>query len=423
MKRLLCLLFCLCLLTACTQTHVRDTDLPKPTNNLPLITQQPQQKDYTQSVVHAAAYPSGRLLCPVEEFVPTAFTYNTAQTVLSAADGNVGYSPASLYFALTMFAEGVSGETAAELDALLGERGNVRLLYDKLYNNSDVAQLKIANSLWMSKNFAFREEFVRTIRDDHRASLLSVNFGEEANAQMSKWVSDQTVGLLNPTFMTDELTVLSLINTLYFKVGWEEEFSPCDDLHFRLSDGSSATASAMTHTWQEATVYKTENATRVKIALPEVGWMYFVLPHESVPLNALTASPETLQNAFCGGEREEVKLTLTLPKVDTEVKLDLRPVLSSLGCDSMFVQPNPDLSGFVDGAAALSITGLSQGTRILWDEKGVTGAAFTEILCGNTSLPLDRPELALTFDRPFLYGVFSGDNDALFIGTITDPDK
>ena len=151
--------------------------------------------------------------------------------------------------------------------------------------------------------------------------------------------------------------------------------------------------------------------------------MYFVLPNESVPLNALTASPETLQNAFCGGEREEVKLTLTLPKVDTEVKLDLRPVLSSLGCESMFVQPNPDLSGFVDGAAALSITGLSQGTRILWDEKGVTGAAFTEILCGNTSLPLDRPELALTFDRPFLYGVFSGDNDALFIGTITDPDK
>ncbi|MBP3936535.1 MAG: hypothetical protein IK954_03005 [Clostridia bacterium] len=426
MKRLLCLLLCLCLLTACTAPHVRDTDLPKDDDYntiLPPVGDEPSVKDYTDSLVHAAVYPTGMLLCPVEEYIPAAFTYNTASAVLSAAEGNVGYSPASLYFALTMFAEGATGETAKELDALLGERGNVRLLYDKLYNNSDTAQLKIANSLWMSKNFTFREDFVNTIRDDHRASLLTVDFGEDANAQMTQWVSDQTAGLLKPTFQTDELTVLSLINTLYFKVGWQEEFSSCNDLTFRLPDGTTATAAAMSRTWQSAVAYKTENATRVGVILPEIGWMWFVLPDEGVALDTLTASPEALQTAFNEGETQDVKLTLTLPKVDTEVKLDLRPVLSSLGCEAMFVQPNADLSGFVEGGAALSVTGLAQGTRIAWDEKGVTGAAFTEILCGNTSLPPQRPALDLTFDRPFLYGVFSDDGDALFIGAMTDPDK
>lgn len=423
MKRLLCLLLCLCLLTACTAPHVRDTDLPKNPAGEYEQPPEPATKSYADSLILAAEYPTGQLLCPVEEYIPAAFTYNTASAVLSSQGGNVGYSPASLYFALTMFAEGTAGETAAMLDSLLGERGNVRLLYDKLYNDTDNAQLKIANSLWMSKNFTFNQEFINTARDEHRASLLSVEFGEDANAQMTQWVSDQTAGLLKPTFETNELTVLQLINTLYFKVGWQDEFASCDDLTFTLPDGSAATAAAMSRSWQSATVYKTENATRVGVILPEIGWMYFVLPDEGVSLDALTASPDSLREAFDEGSAQEYKLTVTLPKVDTECKLDLRPVLSSLGCELMFIQPNPDLSGFVEKGAALSITSLSQGTRIIWDEKGVTGAAYTEIACGNTSLPPQRPELKLTFDRPFLYGVFSGDGDALFIGSITDPDQ
>ena len=93
--------------------------------------------------------------------------------------------------------------------------------------------------------------------------------------------------------------------------------------------------------------------------------------------------------------------------------------LRSLGCGDLFSKPNPDLSGLIEDPLPLMISTLRQGVRLIWDEEGVTGGAYTEIAVDGTAMPPSRPELTLRFDRPFLYAATADNGDVIFTGTVT----
>ena len=62
---------------------------------------------------------------------------------------------------------------------------------------------------------------------------------------------------------------------------------------------------------------------------------------------------------------------------------------------------------------------IRQETHIGIDEIGVEASAFTQIDYVGAAQPIDRAEMIL--DRPFIYGIVTGDGTLLFAGILENP--
>lgn len=354
----------------------------------------------------------------------SAFSYKTAAQVLAGDGENENYSPLSLYYALALASTGAGGQTARELSALLGvsdwnalsqQCGN---LYRQLYTDNEMGKLYLANSLWMDGNVRWKASFVRNAAEQFYASVFPADFSApETGTRMSQWVSEQTNGLLAPTFDIDPEQILSILNTVYFKDEWTSRFDPkqTSEASFTRADGSTVTCDFMNRT-DYAGFSRGENFTRAGMSLKNMGQMIFILPDEGVELSALLSSPEALREAFEGGEDGYGQVTWKVPKFSFHTELDLKEPLKALGVQSAF-QTNADFSGLTDQDAWFSA--VRQETRISVDENGVEAAAYTELAYAGAGMPQDRADMIL--DRPFLYGVTAANGALLFVGVCADP--
>ena len=364
---------------------------------------------------------------PVDEGFLSAldtFSYETAAQVLSGDGENENYSPLSLYYALALASTGARGQTARELSALLGVSDRNALsqqcgnLYRTLYTDNEMGKLYLANSLWMAGGVTWKEAFVENAAEQFYASVFPADFSApETGTRMSQWVSEQTNGLLAPTFDIDPEQILSILNTVYFKDEWTSRFDPeatAED-SFTRADGSTVTCDFMNRI-DYAGFSRGEDFTRAGMPLKNMGQMIFILPDEGVELSELLASPEALQEAFEGGEDGYGQVTWKIPKFSFHTELDLKEPLKALGVQSAF-RTDADFSGLTDQDAWFSA--VRQETRISVDENGVEAAAYTELAYSGAGMPQDQADMIL--DRPFLYGVTAANGALLFIGVCADP--
>ena len=98
-----------------------------------------------------------------------------------------------------------------------------------LQNPDPKVELAIANSLWARQGKEFYEDFLQRNRDYYGAEVAELDFDlPDAAATINRWVERQTAGkitdLIEPPI--DPLTVLFLINAIYFKAAWSEPFDP-----------------------------------------------------------------------------------------------------------------------------------------------------------------------------------------------------
>lgn len=364
---------------------------------------------------------------PVEEdFLSAlfAFSYETAAQVLTGEGENKNYSPLSLYYALALAATGAKGKTAQELYSLLGVSDAATLsqqcgnLYRQLYTDNEMGKLYLANSLWMDRSVTWKDSFVRNAAEQFYASVHPVDFSAlETGRQMAQWVAEQTNGFLSPAFDIDPEQILALLNTVYFYDEWTSLFDPDQtaDGVFTLTDGSAVTCEFM-HRSDYTGFSRGETYTRSSMQLKNAGRMIFVLPDEGVALSELLASPETLRDAFEGGEESYGVVTWQVPKFSFGSEVELAEPLKALGVSSAF-QPDADFSGLTDQPAWFS--SVRQETRISIDENGVEAAAYTELFYAGAGEPQDRADMIL--DRPFLFGITAANGVLLFVGICSDP--
>ena len=79
-----------------------------------------------------------------------------------------------------------------------------------------------------------------------------------------------------------------------------------------------------------------------------------------------------------------------------------------------------DLSGI--SKENIAVSNVQQESHVEIDENGCKAAAYTKIDVREMSLLLDETEeIDLSFDRPFLFSIQSGDNAPLFVGTVYQP--
>ena len=107
-----------------------------------------------------------------------------------------------------------------------------------------------------------------------------------------------------------------------------------------------------------------------------------------------------------------------MPRFDLETRLDLVPLVSSMGMTNPFDDGAADFSG-ITGERDLFIDDALHEANIAVDEKGTEAAAATFL-----DMPVSGPPPAkeMSANRPFLFAVTErGTGTVLFLGRVTDP--
>lgn len=348
-------------------------------------------------------------------------------------DGNVFLSPFSVYSALGMTLAGADGTTADEMRDVLyvGDdeeafHENLGALTDNLNGRFKGYQIAVANRIFGQEGLSWERDFLDVTADDYGAELEEEDFRGDpdgARKDINGWVSDQTHGMIDSLF--DKGTITSstrmvLANAIWFKGDWLEAFdtSNTKDHDFTLADGSVVSAPLMFQTIDEAYYAEFDGGKVLRLPYKREDVSFFaVLPDAADGLPALEAelSGETLTDWLDSASSGEV--SVQLPRLDLEQKLEMSQLLSDLGMPTAFTD-GADFGRMLQDSD-LRISTVIHDAVLSLDEEGTEAAAATGIGVETTAY---HPPVEFHADHPFLFGIRDELTGAiLFIGRVSDP--
>ena len=350
----------------------------------------------------------------------TAFAIGLLKTTYDG--GNTVVSPTSAYIALSMVANGAAGKTLEEFETVLGApvgtlNSTCKTALDALNTASDGVTLRAVDGIWYNSSGGFtpNRDFLQTNADIFGAAAVASDFSKpETLEAINGFVKDNTNGLI-PSIL-DELRpdeVMVLINTLYFKGLWKDQFDPqlTADGSFTLSDGKKVTAPFMSQTYGDVKSFVGHGVTGV------------ILPYKDERLAFAALLPEQGIDAFLSALTDDVFkgllssaeagfAELRIPKFDVGEKYNLNDSLKAMGIVSAF-----DSADFSRMGGGLYLARVLQNTAFKLGEKGTEAAAATAAVMVS-SIPQNK----MSFDRPFIYALMDMETGTpLFLGVMTDP--
>jgi serpin B len=372
--------------------------------------------------------------------VATAITglgYRLASSAFPTGHNSV-VSPLSIAYAFAMARAGAGGETAAQLDQVLGFPSTG--LHDafnaitRQVVTADVPPSKprrtredgspqppvvcVGNALFPQRGQPIGQQFLHTLAAQYGTGVHPVDFvAGKATDPINRWVGQQTAGRIKKVF--DSLspdTKLVLVNTVYLRADWAQSvFSqdPVTTHSFSRADGRTVQAPTM-HA-QDELRYAT-GAGWQAVEVPYAGGqlaMRILLPAPGQAPGSLLA-PETMSAVAAALHTDYVGLSL--PRWDFASDLDLVPTLKALGLTLPFT-PGADFSGISPG---LYVDQAVHRANITVDEWGTEAAAVTGI-----SFPTAGKapaKIQMTVDRPFAFAIVHASTGVpLFMGQVADP--
>lgn len=397
----------------------------------------PEQKgtpEYPAAVAYDD-YEAKAAICesnPVDEtFISSLndFAAKSSSKVLRRQSENYTYSPISAYMALSLATVGSNGDTQQELLKALGidsKKGVSYLaaqnanLFRRMYLDNDMGKLKIANSLWLSDDMTFNQNYLDTATGQFYAFLFNVDFADKKTGElMGQWIAENTNGTLAPKMEVDKELCMSIINTVYFKDQWVNKFNETATKKdtFYKADGSTVQCDFMNQVFSSHGFVKGKNYTAASLGLKNGGAMNFILPDKGVKTDDLLLTADKASDLLSGGEPKSGMVTFKLPKFNFNTDIDLGGALKSLGVKKAFKE-TANFSG-ISSDKGLYISEVKQQTHVAIDENGVEASAFTEIGMAGSALPVDRAEMIL--DRPFIFTITDRNGVVMFMGVINDP--
>ncbi|NEP59760.1 MAG: serpin family protein [Symploca sp. SIO2G7] len=374
---------------------------------------------------------------PVDEkFVEanTKFGFKLFSEILKQEkDKNIFISPTSVAIALAMTYNGASGETqqamaeALELQQLSLEDINQanNLLQTSLATADPDVQLSIANSLWAKQDVPFKSEFLQTNQQFYGGKVTELDFASpEAPKVINSWVKENTNGKIEQ--IVEQLQpddVLFLINAIYFKGNWSEQFdkSKTTERPFYLTDGTTKQHPMMS---QVGNYRYTENDSFQAISLPYGRGrlsLYVFLPREQTNLQAFQQqlTPENWQqwiNQFQMRDGE-----IQLPRFRFDYDIQLNNALKALGMETAFTASQADFSNMT--SVPVKIDEVKHKTFVEVNEEGTEAAAATSVGIAVTSAVIPKSPFQMVVDRPFFVAIRDNQTrTVLFMGSVVEPE-
>jgi serpin B len=350
------------------------------------------------------------------------------------ADKNLMISPLSASIALSMLLNGTDGETASQMKTMLGYNGqsfatinsSYQNLLDQLLSADSKVNISIANAIFYRNSFPVKGSYLSTLTDRYKAEIKGLDFASpDAVSTINSWASNHTNGKIKSVINEiSQDAVLFLLNALYFKGNWSNQFDKEDtsDQNFYLSNGNSIQTPFM-HGDVDL-VYAESNGLRA-IELPygrKNFSMILLLPDYSISELYERLTNETWNELTTQLSSQEYwsDATVILPKFTFSYETFLSDQLKSLGMIDAFDPRLANLSGISD-EANLYVSFVKQNTFVEVNEKGTEAAAVTTIGIELTSAPIIDKH-TYVFDKPFVFMIRERTTNAfLFAGTVLNP--
>jgi serpin B len=415
-----CMLFLSALLTAC---------LPAPAN----LVQSPVGRDADPNI------PSGNLASLVDG--NNAFAMDLYHSLISKS-GNLVLSPYSISLALAMTEAGARGQTAnqmAESLHFLQPDDQLHAAFNQLdqdlEKNSNLPgstdqafRLNIANGIWAQQDHPFQTAFLDLLARNYGAGVHLADFVTKADSvrsEINDWVSNKTEGkiqnLIAPGGL-DPLTRMVLVNAIYFKADWQNQFDPnsTQDGPFHLVDGSQIQVKLMSNNLHG--ILYTQIGSLQAVELPYQGGstaMDILVP-DSGTFNNFESTLDSKALIAILGSYQRAEVDLALPKFRYSSQFGLADTLKGLGMTDAFDMNTADFTG-MDGQRDLYIGAVVHQAFVSVDEKGTEAAAATAVIMETGSAPL-HAAIRLVVDRPFLFLIRDlKSGQILFIGRVMSP--
>lgn len=344
---------------------------------------------------------------------------------------NTLLSPLSISLALSMTANGAAGDTLAEFEALLGAdvdtvNANAASLLAEYRDLGGSTVSSIADSLWLDGSLAAREPFLSRCTAFYDAGLYQADLAtEQTRRAVNGWVEENTGGMI-PEILTEvpaEDAALLLVNALYLKNTWADEFDPNSTREdsFYAADGTGTVTDFLSNGIRQEQYFRTEDAAGVVLPYDD-GRLAFAAVLPDGDLDAWLESLDGGTFPALIGAAEDTRLLLRLPKFEAEWGGELADALAALGLDTAFDPARADFSGLgTTESGPLFIDSVLHRAKIQVDEEGTEAAAATVVMApAGAPAPVDYKELIL--DRPFCYAIVDLERGVpLFLGTFERP--
>ncbi|KAM8966213.1 serpin B6-like isoform 2-T2 [Pelodytes ibericus] len=361
---------------------------------------------------------------------------------LSEGNGksNIFFSPLSISSALAMVYLGAKGNTAAQMSKVLqfekvkDVHTDFQSLICDINKPGTDYLLRTANRLYGEKTFTFLDEFLASTLKYYHADLESVDFSgkaEDCRQQINDWVLQKTEGKIQnllPSGSVDSLTRLVLVNAIYFKGNWANQFDKklTREMPFRLSKNETKPVQMMYKKAKYQMTYIGDLLTKV-----------LELPYVNNELSMIILLPDDIEDETTGLEKLEQELTyskfmewtnpemmerteviLSLPKFKMEDNYDLESVLSKMGMSEAFDIQKSDFSR-MSGNNDLVLSKVMHKSFVEVNEEGTEAAAATGAIMVLRSA---RVVLTFTCDHPFLFFIIhKQSHSVLFFGRFCTP--
>jgi serpin B len=376
------------------------------------------------------------------------------------AEGNTFISPLSIGAALAALLPGARGQTADELERVLGGQGTaedtgramselLRILEPRSseegrWNDEtgaveavelEIFRLSLATGLFVEEAYPLHTAFCDALAEEFGAEFFSVTFANsEATAdRVNTWVAGKTerriTELVSPDLLRPDMRLI-LANAVYFKARWADAFEEHVTLPkpFHLLPGVGTTTVDVPMMAKQGTFlhWKSDSADveALRINYEEGLSMLVVLP-ASGRFAELEAGLSTDLLARIHAGAQWTPVNLELPRFEMRFETSLGDVLRKLGLRTAFDVGTSDFGGITPHPDGLALSEAIHQAWLKVDEHGTEAAAATSVM---TELGFAEEEeetpvpIPFVVDRPFYFCIQERLTGAvLFMGRVLDP--
>ena len=248
------------------------------------------------------------------------------------------------------------------------------------------------------------------------AEIAALDFNSpQAIATINDWVNTNTNGKIEKIVeIINPLTMLFLINAIYFKGNWQDEFDKAMTRPgiFHLANGNQKQVQMMRREG-EYPYFRGENfeATSLPYGDGRLG-MYIFLPNPDSNINEFLEKLNTENWKGWISQFRDREHDMMLPRFKLEYEVKLNDTLKALGMEVAF-SGGADFSGMGQN---LFISEVRHKTFVEVNEEGTEAAAVTVVIPDASGPPVFR------VDRSFFFTIYDAETETiLFMGTVTEP--
>ena len=379
------------------------------------------------AAVAQAGRPTG---CAAAAAPVASFPWRFLAAVAAGKPGdNVAISPASAAEALRMLQAGAGGSTRQALDCAVGTgRQGRRTIASR---EDSAVTLAVGNSVWLRGDLTPAPAWESTLKRDFRAEVASLDLSSGAamnriNGWVRRATHDKITGILDQP--PDALTLLLLLNAVYFKGRWAAEFDTARTRpdSFNLAGGKRVPVQMMWRTGSYR-LAKRDGATLIRLPYRGDRYAFYVaLPDSGRTLAAIERGLGRRNWRSWQDSLGFQEVRLGLPRFRLTATEDLKAPLTVMRLGIMFRSDSADFSPMfarppADGLRPF-VGAARQKVFLEVNEEGTEAAAVTDIGLAIASVP--PPPALVIVNRPFLFVLQDDSSRAvLFAGRVTDPTR